>query len=45
MIHVEFAFIKGFCLGMTIDEVEEVEAVELRLFLVFIYIGIMFDNG
>tara|TARA_R100001463_G_scaffold15386_4_gene40276 strand:- start:13557 stop:13694 length:138 start_codon:yes stop_codon:yes gene_type:complete len=44
MIHLEFAFIKGFCLGMTIDNIEEIDAVELRLFLVFIYIGIVFDN-
>ena len=44
MTHIEFAFIKGFCLGMTIDNIEEIDAVELRLFLVFIYIGIVFDN-
>jgi len=44
MIHFEFAFIKGFCLGMTIDNIEEIDAIELRLFLVFIYIGIVFDN-
>ena len=45
MLHIEFSYIKGFCIGLTIDEVEEVDAIELRLFLVFLYVGIMFDNG
>ena len=44
MIHVEFALIKGFCIGLTIDEVEEVNAIELRMFFLILYIGIIFDN-
>jgi Mg2+/citrate symporter len=45
MIHVEFALIKGFCVGLTIDEIEEVEVIELRMFFLILYIGIIFDNG
>jgi len=45
MIHVEFALIKGFCIGLTIDEVEEVDVIELRMFFLVLYIGIIFDNG
>lgn len=45
MIHVEFALIKGFCLGITIDEVKEVDVIEMRMFFLILYIGIIFDNG
>tara|TARA_A100001201_G_scaffold24542_2_gene27780 strand:- start:586 stop:723 length:138 start_codon:yes stop_codon:yes gene_type:complete len=45
MIHVEFALIKGFCVGVTIDEVEEIETIELRMFFLILYVGIIFDNG
>ena len=45
MIHVEFALIKGFCVGLTIDEIEEVDVIELRMFFLILYIGIIFDNG
>tara|TARA_R100001224_G_C3978717_1_gene135156 strand:- start:600 stop:731 length:132 start_codon:yes stop_codon:yes gene_type:complete len=42
MIHFEFALIKGFCLGFTIDEIDEV--LEMRFFLGLLYIGIIFEN-
>jgi Mg2+/citrate symporter len=45
MIHFEFALIKGFCVGLTIDEVDEVETIELRMFFLILYVGIIFDNG
>ena len=45
MIYVEFALIKGFCIGLTIDEIEDVDVIELRMFFLIIYIGIIFDNG
>jgi hypothetical protein len=45
MIHVEFALIKGFCVGVTIDEVDDVDVIELRMFFLIIYVGIIFDNG
>jgi len=45
MLHIEFAFIKGFCLGVTIDEIPEMDSVELRMFFLVIYVGIIFDNG
>ena len=45
MIHVEFALIKGFCVGLTIDEIEEVDVIELRMFFLIVYVGIIFDNG
>ena len=42
---IEFAFIKGLCLGVTVDEIEEGNIIELRMFFLIIYIGIIFDNG
>ena len=45
MIHVEFALIKGFCVGLTIDEVDDVDVIELRMFFLILYVGIIFDNG
>ena len=45
MIHIEFALIKGFCVGLTIDEIEETETIELRMFFLILYVGIIFDNG
>ena len=45
MIHFEFALIKGFCVGLTIDEIDDVDTIELRMFFLILYVGIIFDNG
>ena len=45
MIHFDFALIKGFCVGLTIDEIDDVDTIELRMFFLILYVGIIFDNG
>ena len=37
MMHVEFAMIKGFCIGLT------AEPDEIRLFFGILYVGLIFE--